>query len=228
MKSSKSGSAKKYYFEDEDSDNVKFYKSKNGSSIDYDDFKKYVEEDDKIGLITNSDDEVTKVYIISSSSSSDSSKGELYSLSSSRLRLKGDDESYVIDDADDIDVDVDDGDETIKDFDDLLDAYDDDNKGFYITIEYDDDYYVTDITGYIISIKDAEVTSVDRDDETISIKTEGGTKQTYDVDDDCDFSCDDYSDSLKGVEDAVDDESTVYADMEFDKNGKVTKINLDY
>ena len=178
IKPTKSGDYETFYFEDDDSDNVDFYKSESGSSIDYDDFKDYVEEDDKIGLVTNSDDEVTKVYIISSSSSSDSSKGELYSLSSSRLRLKGDDESYVIDDADDIDVDVDDGDETIKDFDDLLDAYDDDNKGFYITIEYDDDYYVTDITGYIISIKDAEVTGVDRDDETITIRTEGGTKQT--------------------------------------------------
>ncbi len=63
IKSSKSGSAKTYDFEDEDSDNVKFYKSKSGSSIDYDDFKDYVNEDDKIGLELNSDDEVTKVIM---------------------------------------------------------------------------------------------------------------------------------------------------------------------
>ncbi len=59
---SKSGSATKYYFEDNDSDNAKFYID--GSSKSYTKFDSTVESGDEIGLVLNSDDEVTKVYLL--------------------------------------------------------------------------------------------------------------------------------------------------------------------
>ena len=63
LKSSKSSSSStKYYFEDEDYDNVKFYID--GSSSTYSKFKSNAEEDDKVGIDMNSDDEVTKVYLL--------------------------------------------------------------------------------------------------------------------------------------------------------------------
>ena len=178
-KKSSSSDTNDYDFKNDDSDDVNFYLKPSGSSVDYDEFKDEVEDGDKIGLITNSDDEVTRVYIISSSSSGDDEDdGEISSISDDDLKLSGVSTKFYIDDPDDVDVDVDDGEETIKDYDDLVEAVDEDRKTAEVTITYDDDNYVTKIEGQITQAK-GDLQSIDTDDRIIKLKFNSGNTTEY-------------------------------------------------
>ena len=224
VKSSKSGSASKYYFKNEDSDDVSFYKSENGSSVSYSSFKSYISEDDKIGIVYNKNKEVTKVYIISGSSSSSktsTTSGNTNTVTSSKLKLKNDSTTYKIDDSSNVDVNIDDGNNNINDYDDFVDAVSNENKIFNIEIKYDSSYYVKSIEGYVYSVEGTEVLSADSG--AIKVKCDG-SRYTYDISSSCDYSCGNYKDTASGLRNAIEDNSEVTADMTFDSRGRVTSI----
>lgn len=228
VKSSKSGSSTKYYFKNEDSDDVTFYKSENGSSVSYSTFKNYVSDNDKIGIVYNSNKEVTKVYIISGSSSSSktsTTSGNTNSVTSSKIKIKNDSTTYKVEDGSDVDVNIDDGNNNINDYDDFVDAVSNENKIFHIEIKYDSSYYVTSIEGYVYSVEGAEVLSADSD--SIKVKCDG-SRYTYDISSSCDYSCGNYKDTSSGLRNALEDNSKVTADMTFDSKGRVTSIDIDY
>lgn len=228
VKSSKSGSSTKYYFKNEDSDDVTFYKSENGSSVSYSSFKNYVSDNDKIGIVYNSSKEVTKVYIISGSSSSSktsTTSGNTNSVTSSKIKIKNDSTTYKVEDGSDVDVNIDDGNNNINDYDDFVDAVSNENKIFHIEIKYDSSYYVTSIEGYVYSVEGAEVLSADSD--SIKVKCDG-SRYTYDISSSCDYSCGNYKDTSSGLRNALEDNSKVTADMTFDSKGRVTSIDIDY
>ena len=228
VKSSKSGSSTKYYFKNEDSDDVTFYKSENGSSVSYSSFKNYVSDNDKIGIVYNSSKEVTKVYIISGSSSSSktsTTSGNTNSVTSSKIKIKNDSTTYKVEDGSDVDVNIDDGNNNINDYDDFVDAVSNENKIFHIEIKYDSSYYVTSIKGYVYSVEGAEVLSADSG--SIKVKC-NGSRYTYDISSSCDYSCGNYKDTSSGLRNALEDNSKVTADMTFDSKGRVTSIDIDY
>ena len=228
VKSSKSGSSTKYYFKNEDRDDVTFYKSENVSSVSYSSFKNYVSDNDKIGIVYNSSKEVTKVYIISGSSSSSktsTTSGNTNSVTSSKIKIKNDSTTYKVEDGSDVDVNIDDGNNNINDYDDFVDAVSNENKIFHIEIKYDSSYYVTSIEGYVYSVEGAEVLSADSD--SIKVKCDG-SRYTYDISSSCDYSCGNYKDTSSGLRNALEDNSKVTADMTFDSKGRVTSIDIDY
>ena len=192
-----------YEYKNEDSDDVTFHIG--GKERDYDYFYDKVSKKDKIGLKLNSSDEVTDVYLISSSSSSsDEVEGEIRSISSSSVKIQGSSSNYRVDDADDIDVDVDDGTDNIDDFDDLVDAINDDSKTAEVTLEYDDDNYIVSIKGYISSASGL-LYSIDTSGKTIKIEFDSGTtKYNYKSSIDVDLRY--YDSSIEGLEKAIDGE----------------------
>ncbi len=225
-KKSSSSDTNDYDFKNDDSDDVNFYLKPSGSSVDYDEFKDEVEDGDKIGLITNSDDEVTRVYIISSSSSGDDEDdGEISSISDDDLKLSGVSTKFYIDDPDDVDVDVDDGEETIKDYDDLVEAVDEDRKTAEVTITYDDDNYVTKIEGQITQAK-GDLQSIDTDDRIIKLKFNSGNTTEYEYKSNVKIDLRYYSEDEEGLEKAVDNESSDerMITIEINSNNIVTSI----
>lgn len=213
-----------YDYKNDDVDDVTFHI--NGKERDYDYFYDEVSKKDKIGLKLNSSDEVTDVYLISSSSSSsDEVKGEIRSISSSSVKIQGSSSNYRVDDADDIDVDVDDGRSNIDDYDELVDALNDDNKIAEVTLEYDDDNYIISIEGYI-SGGTGLLSSIDTSGKKITIEFESGTTTKYDYKSSINVDLRYYSSNIEGLEKAIDGEKK--ADREVDitvnSDGYITDI----
>ena len=213
-----------YEYKNDDVDDVTFHVD--GKERDYDYFYDKVSKKDKIGLELNSSDEVTDVYLISSSSSStDDVKGEIRSISSSSVKIQGSSSNYIVDDADDIDVDVDDGKDNIDDYDDLVDALNDDDKTAEVTLEYDDDNYIVSIEGYI-SGGTGLLSSIDTSNKIIGIEFDSGTTTKYYYKSSINVDLRYYDSSVEGLEKAIDGEKK--ADREVDitvnSDGYITDI----
>lgn len=225
LTSSKSSSSyDEYEFKNKDSDDVTFYV--NGSSKSYNAFEDKVSKGDKIGLILNSSDKVTKVYLISGSSSdTDEVEGKIRTISDSYIKLTGISSNYIVDDADDIDVDVTDGTDTIDDYDDLVDAINDDDKEAQITIEYDDDNYIVSIEGYISKGK-GYLSSISTSNKTIKIEFDSGDTTTYKYKSSIDIELDSYSSSISGLEKAIANEEKKDREVTIvtDEDGYITEL----
>ncbi|MCI8342124.1 MAG: S-layer homology domain-containing protein [Firmicutes bacterium] len=84
---SSSGRTTDYYFDDEDSDNVKFYYK--GTSRSYDYIRSNAESGDDVKLELDRNGEVTKVWVEDDDSDSDDTvKGEFYAIYSRYIRIK--------------------------------------------------------------------------------------------------------------------------------------------
>ena len=153
---------KDYDFKNDDRDDVTFYIG--SKEKDYDDFYDEVDDDSKIGLITNGDDEVTKVYLIDEDDSDYDEEGYFYKLSEEYIRItskKGsssyDEYDFKNNDSDDVTFYVDDKERDFDYFDDkaekgykiglILNSSDEVTK-VYMTTEEDSSY---DETGYLMS-----------------------------------------------------------------------------
>ena len=235
-KTASTSSGDTHYFkgyEDDEEDlyeNVKYYDAKGKEVKDFDDFDEMLKKGDKIGIILNDDDEVTKIYIISGGSSDTETKsGDLNKLESKKIKISGNSKTYTTDS--DTDVDIKDGEKKVDTYDELMEAYSDEKKDFYVTITFDEDYVVSKIEGYVTKVADAKITSVSTSGDTIKVKCDG-TTYTYELDGSCDFELNDsdYDDDFDGldelVDDAEDDNDYVYIDIKLNKNGKVTDIEV--
>ena len=170
-KSKSSSSSKDYDFKGEDKKNVTFYIG--SKEKDYDDFKDELEDNDKIGLVTNSKDEVTEAHIIDDDDDKYDEEGYFNKVSKSYIYLRdkrsgsGYDDKYEFkytdSDIDDVSFYIDD---KKKDYDAFEDKASDGDKvglvksGSKITKVYlstddddddDDDY---DKTGYLYKLSD--------------------------------------------------------------------------
>lgn len=218
--SSKSSSDyKEYSFKNDSSDDVTFYVD--GSEKTYSKFNNTAEEGDKVGLMLNSSGYVTKVYLISGSSSSSSGKtaeGDISSISSSKVKISGNGSNYIVDKASKINVDVTDGKSNIDNYDDLEEAINDDNKTATVKLKYDSDNYITSITGYI-SGGSGLLSSIDTSGKTIKIEFDDD-KTTYKYKSSMSVDLRYYDSSVSGLEKAIDGES------KSDRTVKI-KVNSD-
>jgi len=226
-----------YYkgYEDKESNiykNVKFYDS-DEEEIDYDDFKDLVEDGDKVGLVFNSDKEVTKVYLLEGNASASTNEvtGQLEYVGTSVFRLKSGSRSYHIKNASSVEVAVKDGDHKLDEYNELVNGYSEESKDFKVTIVYDDDYYVKEIEGYITALYAGNLTYVSTSGNgKIKVKCDG-TEYTYQLAKACTFDNGNpksYDNNLKGLYEVFDDESDVTVDLEFNSSGSVTKVVADY
>lgn len=176
LKKSKSTSTTKDYdFKNEDRDDVTFYVG--SKEKDYDDFSDEVDEDSEIGLVTNSDDEVTKVYLIDEDDSDYDEEGYFYKLSDEYIRItskKGsssyDEYDFKNSDSDDVAFYVNDKKRDFDYFDDkaekdfkigLVLNKDDEVTKIYMTTDEDDDDDDYDETGYLYKISSSYIRIMD-------------------------------------------------------------------
>ncbi len=175
-KSKNSSTTKDYDFKNEDRDDVKFYIG--SKEKDYDDFYDEVDSKSKIGLITNSDDEVTKVYLIDDDDDSDyDEEGYFYRLTDEYIRITSkknsssyDEYDFKNNDSDDVDFYVDDKKRDFDYFDDkaekgykigLILNSDDEVTKIYMTTDDDDDDDDYDETGYLYKISKSYIRLMD-------------------------------------------------------------------
>lgn len=192
-KSKSSSTTKDYDFKNDDRDDVTFYIG--SKEKDYDDFYDEVDDDSKIGLITNGDDEVTKVYLIDEDDSDYDEEGYFYKLSEEYIRItskKGsssyDEYDFKNKDSDDVTFYVDGKERDFDYFDDkaekdfkigLILNSDDEVTKIYMTTDDDDDDY--DETGYLYKISSTYIRLMDN-------------KNDDDYDDEYDYKNDDVDD----------------------------------
>jgi len=220
-----------YYYDDDDESKVDFYDN-DGDKISFNSFKNKVEDYDEIGLVLNNSDEVIEVHLLegnSSNSSTETVSGEANFIGTSFVRLNS--RIYNVSNASSIDVKVADGDFEIDSYSELASAYGSEHKDFNITIEYDENKNIKEVTGYILALKEGDLKDVStRSNGSIKVKC-GSEEYTYQLASNCDFDNGDtrsYDDDLEGLYEVFDHENDVEVDLEFNSSGKVTKIKLDY
>ena len=187
MSKSKSGSATKYYFEDNDSDNAKFYID--GSSKSYTKFDSSVESGDEIGLVLNDDDEVTKVYLLGDDDDDDDydKEGYLADIANKYISIKKTKNSsatkyyFEDEDADNVKFYIDGSSKAFSKFKSTADDNDriglilnkDDEVTKVYLIDSDDDDDAKDLDGFFSSLAS--------DDKSLYYKSSktGSTKQYY-------------------------------------------------
>ncbi len=225
--SKNSSDYKEYTFKNESSDDVTFYIDDTEKT--YTKFNNTVSEGDKVGLVLNSSGDVTKVYLISGSSSSSSSgktvDGDISSISSSKVKISGSSSNFVVDKASKIKVDVTDGKSSITDYDDLADAINNDNKTATVELKYDSDNYITSIKGYI-SGGSGLLSSIDTSGKTIKIEYDN-SKVTYKYKSSMSIDLRYYDSSVSGLEKAIDGEAKAdrTVKIKVDSDGYITEIS---
>ena len=174
-KSKSSSSTTDYDFKNDDRDNVTFYIGSKEKK--YDDFYDEVEDNSKIGLMTNSSDEVTEVYLLDDDDDSDYDKeGYFYKLSDEYIRITSKKDSSSYDeyefknkDSDDVTFYVDGKERDYDYFDDksekgykiglVLNSDKKVTKVYMTTDDDDDDDY--DKTGYLYKISSSYIRLMD-------------------------------------------------------------------
>ena len=209
----KFSSSSTYYYIDEDYVDVTL----DGDDVDLDDLVDAKEDGDTINakITLDSDDYVIK--IVATTEDEDEDEGIIYSISTSKIKLKGG-STYYFEDADDVEVTLDDDD---ADVDDLIDAVDDGDT-IYVELTIDSDDYVTEI----------EATTEDTDEDegiiysitTSKIKLKSGNYYYFEDADDVEVTLDDDDADVDDLIDAVDDGDTIYVELTIDSDDYVIEI----
>ena len=221
-----SGKEKSYYLIDDTDDiSVKI----DGKTSDFDKLTDKYKDDEKftVTLTLNSKDEVTKIDAKTGSSSTSSTSGSLYSLSSSTIKIKtssGGTRSYDI--AKDCTVTIDGSSSSVSR---LKDRFHDD-KQYDVKLTLNSKDEVTKISASLketSSSKGGQIYSVDED--RIRIKTSDGYKSYYFASSGCDFTIDGKFASLRTVIDKYGDgsKSSVKAYVTVNGADRATKVKIE-
>ncbi|MCI1930437.1 MAG: S-layer homology domain-containing protein [Clostridia bacterium] len=218
----------KYHFEDDDIDNVTFYV--HGSKKSESTFKDDVSTNDKIGVTYNSDDEVTKVYLIDDDDDSDHKTLYYDSMSSTYMKLKSSKSGstkkyyYEDDDSDNVRFYIDSSSKTYSRFSD--DVHDDDKLKVYFN---DDDeitkVYLVDSDDDDDDYKNLYFDSMSSSYMKLKSSKSGSTKKYYYEDDDSDnvkFYIDSSSKTYSTFSRKVDEDDKLK--VYFNDDDEITKV----
>lgn len=204
----------------------------NGSKKDLDDLQDYFDDDKTmyVGLTLNSSKDVSRIDVITGSTSSSSSststkKGTIKSLTKTYVGIGSTSSKYYFknEDYDDVTFSIIDGDNSnLTDWLDLSDAIDEDDKTIYVTATLNSDDEITKLTGYVESVK-GTIASIDEDGEFIRLRLGTGTYR-YNTSSSVDI--DDYSSWTKMYDAYYDDDEFDTVLLTLDEDGEITDIGI--